>query len=293
MPGQLVIETETYNRRVDVLVDKQVVAENLSSNMTLDRNASDRTVEWRGEVVFAGDAAPQYPLDDSFTVRCDNGRSGQIQVTRRSFETSPEGSPSRVIVYFDGVADPPFGIQVVELRGEMPAPRGSIGNPRPAVSGVQPSPRGSVGGPEPVRKDVTIQAPPATARADAEPADVRAEDLNRGVSTAQLSVTQLLDAVEHLDNVRRIVGDISNEATPFERVLLEGVAIQVDLLGEYIEELLAPVEPGEQTVPGFTVRALEMLARRLLELVERPEAIELGNALLELIEPFLKFVGLA
>ena len=288
----MVTEREAYNRQVDVLLGNQIVAEHLNSSISLERDTSAGTVKWRGEVVFAGSDASRCPLGDSFTIRCDDGRSGQTQVTRRAIEKSSDGSLSRVIVYFDGVGDPPFGIQVVELHGEQPAPRGSIGNPRPALHGEQPPPRGSIGGPEPVRKDVTIQAPPATAQANAEPADVQAEDLDRGVSTAQLSVIQLLDAVEHLDDVQRIVRDISNEATPFERVLLEGVAIQVDLLSEYIEGRLEPVGSGEPTVPWSTVRALEVLARRLLELLERPEAIQLGGALLELIEPFLKLVGL-
>lgn len=270
----MVTERETYNRRVDVLIGKQVVAENLDSNISLERNTSDGSADWRGEVVFAGSAAARYPLEDSFTVRCDNGRSGQTQVTSRAFETSPEGSPSRVIVYFDGVGDPPFGMRVVELRGERPRPRGTIGAP-----------------PQ-VRKDVTIQAPPATARADAGRPSVRTTDAGRVTSAVQLSVIQLADAVEHVETVQRIVKDISSEATDFELALLEGIAVQVDLLSEYIDGLLVPVDPGRETVPWSAVRALEVVARRLLELSERPEAIQLGGALLELIQPLLKFVPL-
>ena len=106
------------------------------------------------------------------------------------------------------------------------------------------------------------------------------------VSTA--SVELLGSALEHIEEVRAIARRLAVESRPLEDALLQGLLVEVDALGDFIDDQIAEPRGVWPEWVNAVIRSLEAVAATLLErATERPELVEFGQALKRLVDTLL------
>ncbi len=102
----------------------------------------------------------------------------------------------------------------------------------------------------------------------------------------------LSEAVRHLEAVRDFASELAAEETALTKALLEALLINLDEVGDFLEEQLSLPEPERGPLSDsttLTFRMLEVIARRLMELgaEKHDDLYKFGLAIWELLKDFI------